>query len=50
MDIGVLQTGAQTVPIYPTISEDDYEYILNHSGNLLFCIGCRNFKEDKFNS
>jgi long-subunit acyl-CoA synthetase (AMP-forming) len=25
MDIGVLQTGAQTVPIYPTISEDDYD-------------------------
>ena len=31
MDIGVLQTGAQNVPIYPTISEDDYAYILNHS-------------------
>lgn len=31
MDIGVMQTGAQTVPIYPTISEQDYEYILNHS-------------------
>ncbi|MFK7032020.1 AMP-dependent synthetase/ligase [Flavobacterium oreochromis] len=31
MDIGVLQIGAQTVPIYPTISEQDYEYILNHS-------------------
>jgi long-chain acyl-CoA synthetase len=31
MDIGVLQTGAQNVPIYPTITEDDYEYILNHS-------------------
>lgn len=31
MDIGILQTGAQTVPIYPTISEADYEYILNHS-------------------
>jgi len=30
-DIGILQTGAQTVPIYPTISEEDYEYILNHS-------------------
>lgn len=30
MDIGILQTGAQTVPIYPTISEQDYEYILNH--------------------
>jgi len=30
MDIGILQVGAQNVPIYPTISEDDYEYILNH--------------------
>ncbi|WP_300440896.1 long-chain fatty acid--CoA ligase [Christiangramia sp.] len=32
IDIGILQIGAQNVPIYPTISEDDYEYILNHSG------------------
>ncbi|CAM3933280.1 AMP-dependent synthetase/ligase [Flavobacterium branchiophilum] len=31
MDVGILQTGAQTVPIYPTISQEDYEYILNHS-------------------
>lgn len=31
MDIGVMQTGAQTVPIYPTIAAEDYEYILNHS-------------------
>jgi long-chain acyl-CoA synthetase len=31
VDIGVLQVGAQNVPIYPTISEEDYEYILNHS-------------------
>ncbi len=30
-DIGALQTGAQTVPMYPTISAEDYEYILNHS-------------------
>ncbi len=30
-DIGALQTGAQTVPIYPTIASEDYEYILNHS-------------------
>jgi long-chain acyl-CoA synthetase len=30
MDMGVLQIGAQNVPIYPTISEEDYEYILNH--------------------
>ena len=35
-DIGILQTGAQNVPIYPTISEDDYEYILNHSG-AIYC-------------
>jgi long-chain acyl-CoA synthetase len=30
MDIGILQTERKT-PIYPTITEDDYEYILNHS-------------------
>ncbi|AWG21836.1 long-chain fatty acid--CoA ligase [Flavobacterium faecale] len=30
VDIGILQTGAQNVPIYPTITEEDYEYILNH--------------------
>jgi long-chain acyl-CoA synthetase len=30
MDLGILQIGAQNVPIYPTISEQDYEYILNH--------------------
>lgn len=31
LDIGILQVGAQNVPIYPTISKEDYEYILNHS-------------------
>lgn len=31
IDIGILQIGAQNVPIYPTISESEYEYILNHS-------------------
>lgn len=35
MDIGCLQTGAQTVPVYPTISSEDYEYILNHSESVL---------------
>ena len=34
VDIGVLQIGAQNVPIYPTISETDYEYILNHSESI----------------
>jgi long-chain acyl-CoA synthetase len=31
VDIAILQTGAQNVPIYPTITADDYAYILNHS-------------------
>jgi len=31
LDIGLLQIGAQNVPLYPTLSEKDYEYILNHS-------------------
>lgn len=31
VDIGVLQVGAQNIPIYPTISSEDYEYVLNHS-------------------
>src|SRR5690606_21644113 len=26
IDIGILQIGAQNVPIYPTISEEDYDY------------------------
>ena len=36
-DIGVLQTGAQTVPIYPTISKEDYEYVINHS-EAIYCL------------
>jgi long-chain acyl-CoA synthetase len=35
-DIGILQTGAQNVPIYPTICKDDYEYVLNHS-EAIYC-------------
>jgi len=31
MDIGILQIGAQNVPIYPTIAAADYEYIFNHA-------------------
>ncbi len=30
-DIGILQIGAQDVPVYPTIAEDDYQYVLGHS-------------------
>ncbi|MGA9270138.1 MAG: AMP-dependent synthetase/ligase [Lutimonas sp.] len=31
MDIAILQIGAINVPIYPTISEEDYKYIFNHA-------------------
>jgi len=31
MDMGMSQAGIVHVPIYPTLSEDDYEYILNHA-------------------
>jgi len=30
-DIGIMQTGAQNVPLYPNISEREYEFILTHS-------------------
>ncbi|MBN2610772.1 MAG: long-chain fatty acid--CoA ligase [Bacteroidales bacterium] len=31
IDMGMAQAGIVHVPIYPTISSEDYEYILNHS-------------------
>ncbi|WNH07900.1 AMP-dependent synthetase/ligase [Thalassobellus suaedae] len=34
VDIGVLQVGAQNIPIYPTICAEDYEYIINHSESI----------------
>jgi long-chain acyl-CoA synthetase len=40
MDIGILQLGAQSVPIYPTISEEDYAYVLNHSGASFCFVSC----------
>ncbi len=30
-DMAIMQIGAITVPVYPTISETDYHFILNHS-------------------
>ena len=31
MDIGMSQIGVISVPVYPTISEEDYEYIFNNA-------------------
>ncbi|RZJ38373.1 MAG: long-chain fatty acid--CoA ligase, partial [Chryseobacterium sp.] len=31
MDLGISQIGVVTVPVYPTISEEDYVYIFNNS-------------------
>ncbi|MDT7830249.1 long-chain fatty acid--CoA ligase [Pricia sp. S334] len=41
MDIGILQLGAQNVPIYPTISEEEYTYVLNHSESTYCFVSCR---------
>jgi long-chain acyl-CoA synthetase len=34
MDVGLSSLGAVNVPLYPTISSKDYEYILNHSESI----------------
>ncbi len=44
-DIGILQTGAQDVPIYPTISADEYEYVLNHSEASYVFVSCKEVLE-----
>lgn len=48
MDIGILQLGAQNVPIYPTISKEDYEYVLNHS-EATYCFASDDMIIEKLN-
>lgn len=36
LDIGIMQLGAISIPIYPTISKEEYEYIFNHS-EAIYC-------------
>ena len=36
LECGVLQIGAQNVPLYPTLSTKDYQYIIKHS-DVKFC-------------
>lgn len=46
IDIGILQTGAIHVPIYPTIKESDYRYILEHAEvKFLFIPGMEIFRK-----
>src|SRR5690606_29363936 len=49
IDIGILQIGAQNVPIYPTIAAEDYEYILNHS-EAIYCFVSDDEVLEKLNS
>lgn len=41
LDMAILQTGAVHVPIYPTISEADYRYILSHAEVKLVVVSSR---------
>ena len=43
MDMAILQVGAIDVPIYPTISESDYKYILNHAEINMYSFPAWNF-------
>ncbi len=38
-DIGIMQAGAIPVPLYPTISSNEYEYIFNHAELKMAIIG-----------
>lgn len=49
LDIGILQIGAQNVPIYPTISEEDYEFVINHS-EAIYCFVSDEEVLEKINS
>lgn len=38
VDLGTMQTGAVTVPIYPTITDEDYVYIMNNAETKLLFV------------
>lgn len=46
VDMGIQQAGAIHVPIYPTISEKDYKYILSHAGvKVIFISGWDTYRK-----
>jgi long-chain acyl-CoA synthetase len=44
-DLGIAQVGAVHVPIYPTISIEDYKYILEHCGATVVIVGDKKLYE-----
>ena len=46
LDQAVMKIGAVTVPVYPTVSQDDYLYIFNHS-EIRFCFVADGFLYNK---
>ena len=42
IDNSVLQIGAVTVPIYPTISKNEFQYVLNHSESKICFVSDKN--------
>jgi long-chain acyl-CoA synthetase len=44
-DFGISQTGAVSVPVYPTIGVEEYEYILNHASPKFIFVSDKNLYE-----
>ncbi len=40
LDMGIMQAGCIHVPVYPTLSSDNYQYIFQDAGIKLLFIGC----------
>jgi long-chain acyl-CoA synthetase len=49
MDIGVLNRSTN-YSLYPTISENDYEYVMNHSGAIIVSLSDVVLNKSKFNT
>ncbi|SFS79066.1 AMP-dependent synthetase/ligase [Lutibacter maritimus] len=49
VDFGISQIGAINIPIYPTISKEDYEYIFNHA-EISYCFLSDNELFEKANA
>lgn len=45
LDVAVLQIGAVNVPLYPTISSGDFQYIINHSDAVLCFVSDKELAE-----